>query len=215
MGFYNVGNLHTFGCDAYVHIPKKLRRKLNDKAEKLTFVGYSEESKAFRLLNTKTNRIKISRDVVFLDKGNEVKLTHTEYNEVMPPSINNQENSEEIRNITEDQRKHYQKKNLAQMRISLPTRQLLTTDNNQEKMKQGLNHEEMKTSNRGVPRDRYQASLNMVTDEENEPRIVKETLTVPNKDKWKEASHNFSRSKGYRYCKTFQRKSSIFKREVI
>ena len=34
----------------------------------------------------------------------------------------------------------------------------------------------------------YQASLHMITDEENEPRIVKEALSVPNKGcPWKEA----------------------------
>ncbi|XP_076638812.1 uncharacterized protein LOC143350676 [Colletes latitarsis] len=63
----DVGNLHIFGCSAYIHIHKEQRKKLDDKAEKFTFVGYSDESKAFRLLDTKTNRIKISCDVVFLD----------------------------------------------------------------------------------------------------------------------------------------------------
>lgn len=133
----DVGNLHIFGCDACVHILKEQRQKLDDKAGKLTFVGYSEESNAFRLMGAKTNRIKIGRDIVFLDKRNEVKLTHTEYNEVMPTSINTQENSEEIQTSRKmmDRRKHHQEKNLAQMRISVPMKQPVTTDNNQEKRK--------------------------------------------------------------------------------
>ena len=64
----DVGNLHVFGCDALVQIPIEKRRKLDKKAEKLTFVGYSDESKAFRFVDKTTNRIKISRDVVFLDQ---------------------------------------------------------------------------------------------------------------------------------------------------
>ena len=58
-------HLHIFGCAAYRHIEDQLRKKLDDKAEKLIFVGYSDESKAYRLLDIKTNEIKISRDVHF------------------------------------------------------------------------------------------------------------------------------------------------------
>ena len=36
------------------------------KGRELTFVGYSGTSKGFRLLDTSTNKIKISRDVVFI-----------------------------------------------------------------------------------------------------------------------------------------------------
>lgn len=58
--------MHTFGCE-YVKILDELRRKLDSKARKLYFVGYNEQSKAFRLLDKKTNKIIISRDVIFLD----------------------------------------------------------------------------------------------------------------------------------------------------
>ena len=64
----DVRNLHIFGSDAYVQIPKEKCRKLDDKAERFTFVGYWEESKAFRLIDKKTDRVRISRDVIFLDK---------------------------------------------------------------------------------------------------------------------------------------------------
>lgn len=45
-----------------MHIPTEERRKLDIKARELTFVGYAEGSKAYRLLDTNTNRIYISRD---------------------------------------------------------------------------------------------------------------------------------------------------------
>ena len=38
----DVANLHIFGSEAMVHIHKEQCKKLDDKAEKLTFVGYSE-----------------------------------------------------------------------------------------------------------------------------------------------------------------------------
>lgn len=61
-------NLKQFGCEAYAHRPKEKRRKLDKKAKRLIFTGYSEESKACRSLDKSTNEVIISRDVVFLDE---------------------------------------------------------------------------------------------------------------------------------------------------
>ena len=61
----NVSHLHVFGCDAYAHIPKDERTKLDRKGVKCKFVGYSETQKAFRLWDPSTGKIKISRDVIF------------------------------------------------------------------------------------------------------------------------------------------------------
>jgi hypothetical protein len=61
----NVSHLHVFGCDAYAHIPKDERTKLDPKGVKCNFVGYSETQKAFRLWDSSSGKIKISRDVIF------------------------------------------------------------------------------------------------------------------------------------------------------
>lgn len=50
----NLSNLKVFGCIAYAHVPDQLRKNLDDKAEKCIFVGYIEETKAYRLYNAKT-----------------------------------------------------------------------------------------------------------------------------------------------------------------
>lgn len=44
----NLEHIHTFGEDAYVWTPDEKKRKWD---EELNFVGYGEQSKAFRLLN--------------------------------------------------------------------------------------------------------------------------------------------------------------------
>ena len=59
----SVGHLRTFGCTAFVQIPKDNRTKLQPTSEKGRLVGYDNESKAYRVLVRGT--IKISRDVVF------------------------------------------------------------------------------------------------------------------------------------------------------
>lgn len=59
--------LRIFGCEAYVHLPEVKRTKLETKAQKLIFVGYSEEHKGYRFLDCETNKIIISRDVSFIE----------------------------------------------------------------------------------------------------------------------------------------------------
>jgi hypothetical protein len=55
----------VFGCIAYAHVPDEKRKKLDDKGVKCIFLGISEHSKAYKLLNPITKKIVISRDVVF------------------------------------------------------------------------------------------------------------------------------------------------------
>ena len=61
----DVTNLKVFGCIAYAHIPDVLRQKLDRKAEKIRFVGYSRRPKGYRLLNESTGKVIIRRDVIF------------------------------------------------------------------------------------------------------------------------------------------------------
>lgn len=67
-------SLKVFGCTAMVHIPNEKRKKLDKKSQKCIFVGYADNAKAYRLFNTVTKKIIISRDVAFFEtevNGNE------------------------------------------------------------------------------------------------------------------------------------------------
>lgn len=61
-----VTHMKIFGCVAY--IPDQLRNKLDKKGEKCIFIGYSEESKAYRLYIPSTKKIFVSRDVQFIEE---------------------------------------------------------------------------------------------------------------------------------------------------
>ena len=61
----DVTNLRVFGCIAYAHVPDAIRQKLDRKAEKMRFVGYSKHPKGYRLLNENTGKVIIRRDVIF------------------------------------------------------------------------------------------------------------------------------------------------------
>jgi hypothetical protein len=44
----NVSHLKVFGCIAYVHVPDEKKSKLDPKADKCIFIGYSLKQKGYR-----------------------------------------------------------------------------------------------------------------------------------------------------------------------
>lgn len=60
-------SFRVFGCRAMVHIPKEKRKKLDEKSVECICLGYSDETKDYRLLEKYSKRILISRDVMFFE----------------------------------------------------------------------------------------------------------------------------------------------------
>ncbi|KAK2994415.1 hypothetical protein RJ640_009642 [Escallonia rubra] len=65
----SVSHLKVFGSIAYVHVPDQQRNKLDDKSEKFIFIGYSQESKGYKLYNPVDKKMKVSRDVTLDEKS--------------------------------------------------------------------------------------------------------------------------------------------------
>jgi hypothetical protein len=65
---HSVSHFKVFGCIAYAHVPKQTRSKLDDKSEKYIFIGYGEQSKAYKLFNPITKKFIVSRDGVFKEE---------------------------------------------------------------------------------------------------------------------------------------------------
>ena len=61
----SVEHFRIFGCIGYVHVPDVKRRKLDDKSVKCVLLGFSSESKAFKMFDPEENKVHISRDVIF------------------------------------------------------------------------------------------------------------------------------------------------------
>lgn len=60
-----LSHLRIFGCEAFVHIPNVNRTKLEAKSQKMIFVGYHNNSTNYRLFDTNTKKITVSRNVLF------------------------------------------------------------------------------------------------------------------------------------------------------
>ena len=61
----DVSHFRVFGCMAYAHIPEVERTKLDKKAVKLRFLGYSDSQKGYRLFDVANRKVIIRRDVAF------------------------------------------------------------------------------------------------------------------------------------------------------
>jgi hypothetical protein len=59
-----VKHLRTFGCVAYIKDLSHLK-KLDDRSCPGIFIGYADGAKAYRVLDPETQRVRVSRDVVF------------------------------------------------------------------------------------------------------------------------------------------------------
>ena len=75
----SVEHFRVFGCISHVYVLDSKRTKLDDKSLSCVLLGVSEESKAYRLYDPTSQRIIISRDVVFEeDKSWDWDKTHEE-----------------------------------------------------------------------------------------------------------------------------------------
>lgn len=108
----NVSHLRIFGTKAFTHIPDAERKKLDAKSRECILVGYSETQKGYRLWDTSSRKILVSRDVLF-DEQLTPSLTDSESQQVDEASLN------EVRGTTEEE-------NLPQKTDQIPSRRIST-----------------------------------------------------------------------------------------
>ena len=58
-------NFKIFSSECWSHIPDEKQKKLDPKSHKCIFIGYCEDSKAYRLFDTSTQCVIIRRSVQF------------------------------------------------------------------------------------------------------------------------------------------------------
>lgn len=157
-----VGHLRVFGCDAFAHIPKDERHKLDAKARKGIFLGYGEQTKGYRLYDTTRGRVFYSRDVRFnetkLEKVKKTTEPDTELLVELDLSNDGETSSKDAEDIQEE----------------------LPTDDTTEPTLRRSGRE------RRAP-DYYGVEANIVGELQNEPTSIEDVLQSPKRDKWMNA----------------------------
>lgn len=80
----NLSHVKVFGCKAYTHIPTQKRKKLDPRATPSIFVGYSLQTKGYRLYDPVKSVIQTSRDVTFSENENGSQILNSEQNNKKP-----------------------------------------------------------------------------------------------------------------------------------
>ncbi len=97
-----VEHLRVFGCDAYAHVAKDERKKLDSKSRKCIFLGYGEETKGYRLYDSSRSRVIYSRDVHFNEKSTNSEIGETlcteEDKHFVELELNTEESSDHLEN---------------------------------------------------------------------------------------------------------------------
>ena len=91
----DLSHIRVFGCMCYAYIPEVNKKgKLSNKAEKLRFIGYSLQTKGYRLIDESTSKVLVRRDVIcnesdFQYDSSKTKVTDegttTSHEQVMVP----------------------------------------------------------------------------------------------------------------------------------
>lgn len=177
----DVTNLHVFGTQAYVFVPKEKRGKFEEKAEKMTFVGYSSQHKGFRFVNLKTNKVIISRDVRFLD-SDQREIDQYEDSMVEYPLSQETAAENEYRDETPEETGSIEDNT---SELSESEYESATASENDEPDEDQQVVRRSSRNTKGIPPARYGEMSALVQQDDDEPQNFAEAMTGPEREQWK------------------------------
>lgn len=159
-----------FGTKCFVFTPKEKRRKLDNTAKAMIFVGYDENSKAYRCYDSEQRKIVISRNVRFINvnphANSEIYLDSKQLNE----TANNEGIDDEISDISD------------YVGDSEDAEMLMNDMGNYSFQDSPYGIRRSERQNKGVPPERYE-QLNIIV----EPKSLSDVLSSENKSEWIDA----------------------------
>lgn len=65
----DVSQVKIFGSEVLVHTPREKRTKWQPKSKQMMFIGFDDDRKGYRCFDEKTNKVIVSRDVIFFESS--------------------------------------------------------------------------------------------------------------------------------------------------
>jgi len=160
----NISYFRVFGCKCFIHNNGKERLgKFDARSDEGILVGYSMNSKAYRVYNNRTKLIEESIDIVF-DKSNDGKLSSSSsFHELKLSRYEDDEDGEDKRaKSNKEHEEAYQKPN--DENNMTPTNESLHDTNEEEPSPSDPNEETMDAPRRGYKYKSYHPPDNLLTD---------------------------------------------------
>ena len=200
--------IKTFGCMAYALNEKSKIQKFGEKAKRYRFIGYSQLSKGYRLLDEETNKVILSRNVEFLENDfncNKNKSVSNPNAVTVYEYSNNDNLQDEVDNISNISENEFNDTENSENEIN-DTENLENEINDIENLENEINDiENSEDENSSVPLNTEQNNevsvsndknliestdilnfnISYDTKDENDPKNYKEALKSKYKRNWK------------------------------
>ena len=192
-------HLRVFGCLAFVHVSKELRKKLDARSTLCIFIGYGDEEYGYRLWDPKEKKVIRSRDVMFYENqtiediekpimSSNSKISAQDF---VPNTAPSQTATDEVHEeIPEAEQGDEEEKDIEQGEIqSSPSEgvglsQLLSDSSSPMTSP-------LRRSERGrIPSTRYSESEYILLTEEGEPESFQEAVSHQDNENWLQAMHD-------------------------
>lgn len=171
-------HLKIFGTKCFVHTPVEKRKKLDNTAEEMIFIGYDNNSKAYRCYDLVSKRVIISRDVKFVENIAKFESTTTGERDSNQIEVNVKVENDTIENEE-------------------PTAEEQIENNIQEQEVEAIRDADgvletpvlrrSQRENLGIPPRRLTYEMYVAKEGVIEPKSYKEAITCKNKIQWVKA----------------------------
>jgi len=102
----NYNNFRVFGCRVYFFIPKEFRSKFDNNSHPGIFLGYSENTKAYKILDIINRKIILSRTVEFLENQPGNTYLHYSNNEFREADYTNNKFIKNLKHLEDNYTKY-------------------------------------------------------------------------------------------------------------
>ena len=190
----DISAMRTFGARAYVHIPGKLRTKLDPVSKIGVMVGYEPHTKGYRILLDDTNKITVSRNVMF-DESRSVKIDKLEERRSQDDLIVSLDDVPAVEPAVEPPPPPPAAQPVEDDELNDEFQDAETEDDDLPPAPEqpvpvlvpepeGAPGRRYPTRNRSAPGEWYKANI---AETSEEPKTLREALNSPDADKWKQA----------------------------
>ena len=186
-------HLKTFGCEAYVHVPKENRSKLDERAHKYILVGYGGDDRGYKLWDLVAKKTIRSRDVTFNENvmySATKQQEKVKFPEVIVPSTERLPFQEIDQNQQEDGHGEEVAENNQQIEEQEEKHDEEVVEPQLYELVQGQTptHWVRKSIRARKKPDRYSPSLYYILyTDSGEPESMREAIQSPKKERWQSA----------------------------